>query len=86
MTTSEAFHGEWDRDTPAAMSQALFPKLKSARWRRYVVIGEATRGTHEFYRERAQITKLAMKHGNDSAMNSIWMLRNGSQPNARRAA
>lgn len=35
-------HGEWDRDTPASMSQALFPKLKNALWRRYVVIGEAT--------------------------------------------
>jgi pimeloyl-ACP methyl ester carboxylesterase len=35
-------HGEWDRDTPSSMSQALFPKLKNAPWRRYVVIGEAT--------------------------------------------
>jgi TPR repeat protein len=35
-------HGEWDRDTPSAMSQALLSKLKNAPWRRYVVIGEAT--------------------------------------------
>src|SRR5205814_1290272 len=35
-------HGEWDRDTPGTMAQALFRKLKNAAWRRYVVIGEAT--------------------------------------------
>jgi pimeloyl-ACP methyl ester carboxylesterase len=35
-------HGEWDHDTPGAMSRALFPKLKNASWRRLVVVGEAT--------------------------------------------
>jgi pimeloyl-ACP methyl ester carboxylesterase len=35
-------NGEWDRDTPSAMSQALFSRLKNAAWRRWVVVGEAT--------------------------------------------
>src|SRR5262249_50829168 len=34
--------GEWDRDTPGTMAEALFAKLHNASWRRYVIIGEAT--------------------------------------------
>jgi erythromycin esterase-like protein/predicted phosphoribosyltransferase len=33
------------------------PLLERASGRRFVLIGEATHGTHEFYRERAEITK-----------------------------
>jgi pimeloyl-ACP methyl ester carboxylesterase len=42
-------HAEWDADTPAYMSQALFGKLANARWKRYVVIGE---GTHSVIMEK----------------------------------
>jgi len=35
-------HGEWDVDTPAYMSQALFARLTGAPAKRYVVIGEGT--------------------------------------------
>ncbi len=35
-------HGEWDRDTPRAQAQTLFPLLTRAPWKRYVEIGEAT--------------------------------------------
>ena len=35
-------HAEWDADTPAYMSQALFARLTSAPLKRYVVIGEGT--------------------------------------------
>ena len=42
-------HAEWDADTPAYMSQALFPKLTGAPNKRYVVIGE---GTHTVMMER----------------------------------
>ena len=42
-------HAEWDADTPAYMSQALFAKLANARWKRYVVIGE---GTHSVIMEK----------------------------------
>ena len=42
-------HGEWDRDTPAHMSQALFPLLTRAAWKQYTVIGE---GTHTLMMER----------------------------------
>jgi pimeloyl-ACP methyl ester carboxylesterase len=47
-------HAEWDADTPAYMSQALFPLLKNAPYKRYVVIGE---GTHSVIMEknRAQL-------------------------------
>jgi hypothetical protein len=33
---------EWDQDTPAYMSQNLFPKLTGAPYKRYVEIGEGT--------------------------------------------
>jgi erythromycin esterase-like protein len=33
------------------------PLLRSIGKARFVLIGEASHGTHEFYRERAQITK-----------------------------
>ncbi len=42
-------HAEWDADTPAYMSQALFGKLVSAPLKRYVVIGE---GTHTVIMEK----------------------------------
>jgi pimeloyl-ACP methyl ester carboxylesterase len=42
-------HADWDADTPAHMSQALFPKLTSAPSKRYVVIGE---GTHTVIMEK----------------------------------
>jgi pimeloyl-ACP methyl ester carboxylesterase len=42
-------HAEWDADTPAYMSQALFPRLTAAPLKRYVVIGE---GTHSVSMER----------------------------------
>lgn len=40
---------EWDQDTPAYMSQALFPLLKNAPGKRYVEIGE---GTHTVIMEK----------------------------------
>jgi len=40
---------EWDQDTPAYMSQALFPLLKNAPSKRYVEIGE---GTHTVIMEK----------------------------------
>jgi pimeloyl-ACP methyl ester carboxylesterase len=40
---------EWDQDTPAYMSQALFPLLKNAAEKRYVEIGE---GTHTVIMEK----------------------------------
>lgn len=42
-------HAEWDADTPAYMSQALFAKLTSVPTKRYVVIGE---GTHTVLMEK----------------------------------
>lgn len=42
-------HAEWDADTPAYMSQALFARLTGAPLKRYVVIGE---GTHTVIMER----------------------------------
>ena len=42
-------HAEWDADTPAYMSQALFGKLVNAPRKRYVVIGE---GTHTVIMEK----------------------------------
>jgi pimeloyl-ACP methyl ester carboxylesterase len=43
---------EWDQDTPAYMSQALFPLLKNARSKRYVEIGE---GTHTLIMEKNRL-------------------------------
>lgn len=45
-------HAEWDADTPAYMSQALFARLTGAPLKRYVVIGE---GTHTVIMERSRI-------------------------------
>jgi pimeloyl-ACP methyl ester carboxylesterase len=42
-------HAEWDADTPAYMSQALFGRLVNAPLKRYVVIGE---GTHTVIMEK----------------------------------
>ena len=42
-------HAEWDQDTPAYMSQALFPLLTNAASKRYIVIGE---GTHTVIMEK----------------------------------
>ena len=42
-------HAEWDQDTPAYMSQALFPLLTNAATKRYIVIGE---GTHTVIMEK----------------------------------
>jgi pimeloyl-ACP methyl ester carboxylesterase len=42
-------HAEWDADTPAYMSQALFARLTGTPLKRYVVIGE---GTHTVIMER----------------------------------
>ncbi len=42
-------HAEWDAETPAYMSQALFTRLTGAPLKRYVVIGE---GTHAVMMER----------------------------------
>jgi alpha-beta hydrolase superfamily lysophospholipase len=45
-------HAEWDADTPAYMSQALFGKLVNAPRKRYVVIGE---GTHTVIMEKNRL-------------------------------
>ncbi len=45
-------HAEWDADTPAYMSQAVFARLTGAPAKRYVVIGE---GTHTVLLERNRI-------------------------------
>lgn len=37
--------------------EAYFPLIERAVALRYVLVGEASHGTHEFYRERAEITK-----------------------------
>ena len=42
-------HADWDQDTPAYMSQALFPLLTNASSKRYIVIGE---GTHTVIMEK----------------------------------
>lgn len=39
------------------------PLIERARGARYVLLGDATHGTHEFYRERAQITKRLIVEG-----------------------
>ena len=43
---------EWDQDTPATMSQTLFPLLKNAPAKRYVEIGE---GTHTVIMEKNRL-------------------------------
>jgi pimeloyl-ACP methyl ester carboxylesterase len=45
-------HAEWDADTPAYMSQAVFARLTGAPAKRYVIIGE---GTHTVLLERNRI-------------------------------
>jgi len=40
---------EWDRDTPPARSQGLFPLLTNAAWKQYVLIGE---GSHHVMMEK----------------------------------
>ncbi|MEO6022943.1 MAG: alpha/beta hydrolase [Burkholderiales bacterium] len=45
-------HAEWDQDTPAYMSQALFPLLTHAASKRYIVIGE---GTHTVIMEKNRL-------------------------------
>ena len=45
-------HADWDQDTPAYMSQALFPLLTNAAYKRYIVIGE---GTHTVIMEKNRI-------------------------------
>jgi pimeloyl-ACP methyl ester carboxylesterase len=42
-------HAEWDRDCPIEMSRALFERLTSAPYRRWVEIGE---GTHSVFLEK----------------------------------
>src|SRR4051794_1140360 len=44
------------------------PLLRSIGDRRFVLIGEASHGTHEFYRERAQITKRLITEKNFTAV------------------
>jgi pimeloyl-ACP methyl ester carboxylesterase len=41
--------GEWDRDTPPALANALFPLLTASPGKRLVVLGE---GTHTILMER----------------------------------
>lgn len=50
------------------------PSLKAIGDSRFVLIGEATHGTHEFYRLRAQITKrlIAEKEFNAVAVEADW--------------
>jgi pimeloyl-ACP methyl ester carboxylesterase len=45
-------HGEWDRDTPRYMSQALFPLLVNSPGKRYVELAE---GTHAMYMEKNRL-------------------------------
>lgn len=47
--------GEWDRDTPPYMAQALYPLLTSAAWKRHVVLSE---GTHTILLERNRMLLL----------------------------
>ena len=42
-------HAEWDQDLPTYMAKAVFEKLTSARWKRFVEIGE---GTHTVMMEK----------------------------------
>ncbi len=45
------------RHTPGRRGERLRPAARADRRRRIVLLGEASHGTHEFYRERARITK-----------------------------
>lgn len=45
-------HAEWDVDTPAYMSQAVFAKLTNAPFKRYVIVGE---GTHTVIMEKSRL-------------------------------
>lgn len=45
--------GEWDQDTPAYMSQNLFPKLANAPYKRYIELGE---GTHTIIMEKNRMS------------------------------
>ena len=47
--------GEWDRDTPPYMAQALFPLLTKAAWKRQVMLSE---GTHTILLERNRMLLL----------------------------
>jgi pimeloyl-ACP methyl ester carboxylesterase len=47
--------GEWDRDTPPYMAQALYPLLVNAAWKRHVVLSE---GTHTILLERNRMLLL----------------------------
>jgi pimeloyl-ACP methyl ester carboxylesterase len=49
-------HGEWDRDTPPYMAQALFPLLVNSPGKRYVQLGE---GTHTIVMERTRFALFA---------------------------
>jgi pimeloyl-ACP methyl ester carboxylesterase len=44
--------GEWDRDTPPYMAQALYPLLTNAAWKRHVVLSE---GTHTIVMEKNRV-------------------------------
>src|SRR6267142_5118573 len=44
------------------------PLLKLIHEARFCLLGEATHGTHEFYRERAEITKRLIKEKNFTAV------------------
>jgi pimeloyl-ACP methyl ester carboxylesterase len=47
--------GEWDRDTPPYMAQALYPLLTNAPWKRHVVLSE---GTHTIVLEKNRMLLL----------------------------
>ena len=47
--------GEWDRDTPTYMAQALYPLLNNAAWKRHVVLSE---GTHTIAMEKNRMLLL----------------------------
>ena len=47
--------GEWDRDTPPFMAQAIFPLLTRAPWKRLTVLSE---GTHSMLMERNRMLLL----------------------------
>jgi pimeloyl-ACP methyl ester carboxylesterase len=47
--------GEWDRDTPPYMAQALYPLLVNAAWKRHVVLSE---GTHTIVMEKNRMLLL----------------------------
>ena len=44
--------GEWDRDTPPYMAQALYPLLTNAAWKRHVVLSD---GTHTILMEKNRV-------------------------------